>query len=137
MPEPTWGSYGPEVCTVSVERDRKLARQKRHLRLRRKIEGTQERPRLCVTKSLKHVYAQMVDDREGRTLVTASTRERELGDENGQTGNVSAAKAVGEAIGRRAIEQGIKRAVFDRAGWPYHGRVKAVAEGAREAGLEL
>lgn len=113
------------------------ALRRRRLRVRRKIEGTPERPRLCVTRSLQHVHAQIINDREGHSLVAASTREEGIGDENGRTGNVAAAKKVGEAIGQRALEQGIKKVVFDRSGRAYHGRVAAVAEGAREAGLEL
>lgn len=122
---------------MSVEKDRKSARIKRQLRARRKITGTPERPRLCVTKSLKHMYAQVIDDTAGHTLAAASTREAEIAGENGGTGNVSAAYKVGLEVGRRALEKGVTKVVFDRAGWPYHGRVKAVADGAREAGLDF
>ncbi|MCE5216150.1 50S ribosomal protein L18 [bacterium] len=122
---------------MSVEKDRRVARIKRQLRARRRIFGTPERPRLCVTKSLKHMYAQIIDDRAGNTLVAASTREAGIADEKGGTGNVEAAKKVGMEVGRRAVEKGITKVVFDRAGWPYHGRVKALADGAREAGLDF
>lgn len=122
---------------MSVEKDRTVARRKRQLRIRRKVRGTAERPRLCVAKSLKHMYAQIIDDNEGRTLVAACTRQAGIAAENGSTGNVAAARAVGLELGKRALEAGITEVVFDRAGWPYHGRVKAVADGAREAGLEF
>jgi len=111
-------------------------RRRRQLRGRRRISGTPERPRLCVTKTLNHMYAQVIDDTVGRTLASASTRESGLV-ADGHTGNVNAAKIVGLEVGKRAAEKGISRVVFDRAGWPYHGRVRAVAEGAREAGLDF
>lgn len=122
---------------MSVERNRQLARRKRQLRIRRKVQGTAQRPRLCVTKTAQHMYAQVIDDTAGHTLIAASTREGNVSDEQGRTATVQAAKKVGETIGRRAVEQGISDVVFDRAGWPYHGRVKAVADGAREGGLSL
>jgi large subunit ribosomal protein L18 len=122
---------------VSVEKNRKSARNKRQLRARRKINGTPERPRLCITKSLQHMYAQVIDDTTGNTLAAACTREADIADENGGTGNISAAHKVGVEIGRRALEKGVTKVVFDRAGWPYHGRVKALADGAREAGLDF
>jgi large subunit ribosomal protein L18 len=122
---------------VSVEKSRTQARRRRQLRGRGKIEGAPERPRLCVTKSLAHMYAQIIDDLAGHTLCAASTREDGIADENGRTGNIAAAREVGRLIARRALEKGITKVVFDRAGWPYHGRVKAVAEGAREGGLEF
>ncbi len=122
---------------MSAEKDRKLGRLKRHIRLRQRVRGTSQRPRLCVTKTLNHMYAQVIDDELGHTLVAACSREAGIADENGRTGNVQAAGKVGEAIGRRAVEKGISEVVFDRSGWPYHGRVKAVAEAAREAGLKF
>jgi large subunit ribosomal protein L18 len=122
---------------VSSTLSKTEARHRRQLRARRKIQGTLERPRLCVTRSLKHMYAQVIDDDAGRTLAAACTREAGLADENGGTGNIAAAKLVGLTVGQRAMEQGVTKVVFDRAGWPYHGRVKAVADGAREAGLEF
>ncbi|MBQ2943018.1 MAG: 50S ribosomal protein L18 [Clostridia bacterium] len=109
------------------------ARQKRHLRVRNKISGTAERPRLSVYRSLKNMYIQLIDDTKGVTLVAASTQELE--GSNG--GNKGAAFEVGKLIGSKAIEKGIKTVVFDRSGYIYHGRVKEVADGAREAGLEF
>lgn len=118
---------------------RKEARLKRHRRVRKKIEGTPERPRLCVTKTLKHTYAQVIDDWAGRTLAAASTLDPEVRQrlDGVSTKSVDAAKIVGLVVGERAKAAGITKVVFDRGGWIYHGRVKAVAEGAREAGLEL
>lgn len=114
---------------------RKDARKRRHLRLRKKVVGTPERPRLSVFRSLHHIYAQVIDDSTGRTLVAASTVEPEVRKALTQTGNIEAAAYVGKLIGERALAQGIKEVVFDRGGNLYHGRVKALAEGAREAGL--
>ena len=110
-------------------------RYRRHLRVRKRIAGTTERPRLVVYRSLKHTYAQLVDDDLGRTLVGVSDRSRDL--EGGQAGKVSAARAVGVLLAKRAASMGVKRVVFDRGGYLYHGRVKAVADGAREGGLEF
>ncbi len=111
-------------------------RKIRHRRIRKKVYGTPERPRLCVYKSLKYIYAQIIDDTRGVTLVSASSIEKEL--RNGRSGDtVDVARRVGEMIAKRAIEKGIKRVVFDRGGYPYHGRVAALAEGARSAGLEF
>ncbi|MDI3481400.1 MAG: large subunit ribosomal protein [Tepidanaerobacteraceae bacterium] len=115
---------------------RKVARRKRHLRVRKKIFGTQERPRLNVFKSLKHIYAQIINDETGTTLVAASTRDPAIRDV--VTGcNVESARKVGELIAKKAVEKGIKKVAFDRGGYVYHGRVKALAEAAREAGLEF
>lgn len=108
-------------------------RKKRHLRVRNKISGTPECPRLNVFRSSSHIYAQIIDDTKGVTLVSASSLELKL--ENG--GNVEAAKKVGAEIGKRAIEKKIENVVFDRGGYIYHGRVKALAEAAREAGLKF
>ncbi len=117
---------------------KKLAqRRKRHLRVRRKITGTDGRPRLSVFKSLKHISAQLIDDTTGSTLVAASTQEAVLAEGLSNTGNVEAAKAIGMAIGKRAFEAGIKEVVFDRGGWQMHGKIAAIAEGAREAGLSF
>ena len=111
------------------------ARIRRHLRVRKKIRGTPERPRLAVYRSLSHIYAQVIDDDAGRTLVAASDLEAPVrGDKNGKS-KTDVAKLVGEMVGRRALEQGITQVVFDRGGNKYHGRVKALAGGAREAGL--
>ena len=118
-----------------VKLDRNQARQRRHRRVRRKISGTAERPRLCVFRSLKHIYAQIIDDEKGVTLVAASTLSPEIRGSYG--GNVAAAKRVGALIASKALEAGIRRVVFDRGGYAYHGRVKALAEAAREGGLEF
>ena len=111
------------------------ARQKRHRRVRKKVRGTAVRPRLTVFRSSRHVYAQVIDDVSGRTIVSASTVEAEA--KGGATATVDAAKAVGKRIGERAKAAGIGAVVFDRGGFRYHGRVAAVADGARESGLEF
>lgn len=109
-------------------------RLKRHKRVRAKISGTAERPRLNVYRSLSNIYAQIIDDTTGNTIVSASTLEKEF---DGKTGNSDAAKKVGLAIAERAKEKGISSVVFDRGGYLYHGRVKQLAEGAREGGLQF
>jgi large subunit ribosomal protein L18 len=114
-------------------------RIKRHMRIRQKIRGTPERPRLCVFKSLKHIYAQIIDDTppEGsRTLVSASTLDPEIRGKI-KSDNVEAARLVGQVLAQRALAKGIKKVVFDRGGYPYHGKVRALAEAAREGGLEF
>jgi large subunit ribosomal protein L18 len=116
---------------------RKLAWQKRKVRVQRKVRGTAERPRLTVYRSLNHIYAQLVDDVEGRTLAAASTLSPELKGEPGHKGNAAAAKKVGEAIAKAALDGGHQQVVFDRNGYLYHGRVKALADAAREAGLKF
>ena len=116
------------------KQDSNLARHKRHARVRGKISGTAERPRLNVYRSLNHIYAQLIDDGKGVTLATASSVEKDFG-MNG--GNKEAAKKVGELIAKRAAEKGITEVVFDRGGYVYHGRVKELAEGAREGGLKF
>jgi len=118
-------------------KEKRLARIRRHMRVRKKISGTAERPRLCVYRSLRHIYAQVIDDEKGVTLAAASTLSPEIRDKVKCGGNVEAAKLVGSLIAQRALEKGIKRVVFDRGGYKYHGRVKALAEAAREAGLEF
>ncbi|HLI82630.1 MAG TPA: 50S ribosomal protein L18 [Bryobacteraceae bacterium] len=105
-----------------------------HRRIRRKLRGTAERPRLAVFRSLAHIYAQIIDDAQGKTLVSASSVDK-AHRTNG--GNLAAAKAIGKAVAERAKEQGITKVVFDRGGYHYHGRVKALAEAARAAGLEF
>lgn len=117
--------------------DKNKARLKRHLRVRKKIQGTTERPRLNIFRSAKHMYAQIIDDVNGATIVSASTQDKSLTDvDNG--GNVEAARKVGELIAQRAKEKkGIDKVVFDRSGYLYHGRVQALADAAREAGLEF
>jgi len=113
------------------------ARKRRHIRVRKKVFGTPERPRLNVFRSNKHIYAQIIDDTTGRSLVSASTIDKELKGKIKTGSNIEASKVVGELIARRAIDKGIKRVVFDRGGYLYHGRVKALAEAAREGGLEF
>ncbi len=112
-------------------------REKRHYRLRNKISGTVQKPRLAVYRSEKHMYAQIIDDVAGHTLVSASTVEAEAKEKLEKTSNVDAATFVGELVGKRAIEKGIKEVVFDRGGYIYHGKVKALADGARNAGLQF
>jgi len=116
---------------------REELRHRRRLRVRKKVFGTPERPRLNVFRSLAHMYAQIIDDTRGITLVAASTLSPELKGTLTRTGNVEAARAVGELLAKKALEKGIRRVVFDRAGYLYHGRVKALAEGARAGGLEF
>jgi len=115
--------------------DRKAIRAKKHLRVRKKIAGTAEYPRLAVYRSAKHIYAQIIDDTAGVTLVAASTLDPALKGEYG--GNKEAAKKVGLLTAQKALEKGIKSVVFDRGGLIYHGRIAALAEGAREGGLEF
>ncbi len=117
--------------------DRKVARAKRHRRIRKSIAGTADSPRLAVARSLKHIYAQVIDDQVGTTLAFASSLDPEIRAKAKNGGNVEVARLVGKLIGERAQEKGIKRVVFDRGGNLYHGRVAAVAEGARESGLEF
>lgn len=112
-------------------------RQRRRRRVRKRVSGTGERPRLCVFRSLRYVRAQLIDDEEGRTLATADSRDPEVVANGAPRRTVEAAKAVGKALGERAKAAGVERVVFDRGGYLYHGKVKAVAEGAREAGLEF
>jgi len=112
-----------------------VRRRKRQQRARRRLAGTPQRPRLCVFRSLKQIYAQVIDDESGRTLAAAGSHEKQLGLANG--GNLAAAQAVGKAIAGKAQQQGVATVVFDRGGYPYHGRVKALAEAAREAGLKF
>ncbi len=111
------------------------ARHHRHQRVRKKVRGTAARPRLSVFRSSRHIYAQLIDDVHGHTLVAASTMESDT--RAGTTATVDAAKAVGQRLGERAKAAGIENVVFDRGGFRYHGRVAAVADGAREAGLAL
>lgn len=120
-----------------TKRSRNEMRLIRHRRLRRKISGTPERPRLAVFRSLNHIYAQMIDDTVGHTVVSASTLDKELREKLNSTKDIEAAKAVGELIAKRALEKGIKEVVFDRGGHKFHGRVKALAEAARNAGLKI
>ncbi len=112
-------------------------RLRKHVRVRKKIKGTPERPRLNVFRSLNHIYAQIIDDTNGNTLVAASTLDESLKGKIKYGGNKEAAKEVGKLIAKKAIDKGIKLVVFDRGGYLYHGRVKELAEAAREAGLEF
>lgn len=112
-----------------------VSRLRRHKRVRKTVFGTSARPRLCVYRSLKNIYAQIIDDDNGTTLVAASSLEAELKEANG--GNKEAARKVGELIAKKALEKGIDTVVFDRGGYIYHGRVQELAEGAREAGLKF
>jgi large subunit ribosomal protein L18 len=115
----------------------RVARDRRHERIRRHLHGTAERPRLNVFRSLQHIYAQVIDDDLGDTLVAASTLDPELREQlNGLNKSQQAAR-VGKLVAQRAIAQGLRQVVFDRGGYPYHGRVKALADGAREGGLEF
>ncbi len=117
----------------------KALRKRRHTRVRRKVAGTPERPRLAVSRSLRHISAQVIDDSSGRTVAAASTAERELRDALPGTsgGNVSAAEAVGRLVATRAKAAGVEKVVFDRGGFKYHGRVAALADAARSEGLEF
>jgi len=117
--------------------NRELLRLARHSRVRKKLTGTSEQPRLNVYRSLNNIYAQIVNDEQGKTLVAASTLDAEVKKEVKSRGTVEAAKAVGQLLAKRAVEGSIKRVVFDRGGYKYHGRVRALAEGARAGGLEF
>ena len=112
-------------------------RQEKHRRLRNHISGTAERPRLAVFRSNNHMYAQIIDDTVGKTLVSASTLQKDVKAELEKTNNVEAAAKLGTVIGKRAVEAGIKEVVFDRGGFIYQGKIKALADAAREAGLEF
>ncbi len=116
-----------------AQKDRAEVRRAVHRRIRKKVAGTAERPRLAIYRSLNHIYAQVIDDERGRTLASASTTEKDLRGASG--GNIEAAQRVGRAIAERAISAGISSVVFDRGGYVYHGRVKALTDAAREAGL--
>jgi large subunit ribosomal protein L18 len=121
--------------TVNVGKERREARLKRQARVRRKVRGISDRPRLCVFRSAKHIYAQIIEDASGKTLAMASTVSREVAEGCDYTGNIDAAKAVGAAIAKKALEKNIRQVVFDRNGFLFHGRIKALADAAREAGL--
>lgn len=116
---------------------REVARLKRKKRIRRKVEGTQERPRLTVFRSDKHIYAQIVNDASGATLVSASTLSPEYKEMEQIKGKVAAAKRVGELVAQKALEKGIAKVVFDRNGFIYHGRIQALADAARQKGLDF
>ena len=113
-------------------------RRRIHIRIRKKVKGDAIRPRLAVFRSLKHIYAQIIDDRAGVTLVAASTNEKSANPAaSGVGGNLAGAKQIGQLVAQRAIEKGVKKVVFDRGGFLYHGRIKALADAAHEAGLEF
>lgn len=114
---------------------KKQTRLKRKKRIRKKITGTTERPRLCVFRSAKHIYAQVVDDSTGRTIAAAGSVEDNIKGQSDLKGKITVASLVGKSVGERAVKQGIQKVVFDRNGFFYHGRVKAVSDGARKAGL--
>jgi large subunit ribosomal protein L18 len=114
--------------------EKKEIRNRIHRRIRRKLSGTAERPRLAIFRSVAHIYAQVIDDAKGATIVSASSVDK---DGKAKGGNVAAAKTIGKLVAQRAQEKGIKKVVFDRGGYQYHGRVKALADAAREAGLEF
>ncbi|NLJ95173.1 MAG: 50S ribosomal protein L18 [Clostridiaceae bacterium] len=112
-------------------------RQRKHARGRKNLVGTPERPRLSVFRSLSHIYAQIIDDQNGHTLVSASSLDSEIKDQVKSTSNCETAKLVGELVAKRALDENIENVIFDRSGYIYHGRVAALADGAREAGLQF
>jgi large subunit ribosomal protein L18 len=120
-----------------ITREREVARDIRHRRLRRRIRGSAERPRLAVFRSLNHIYAQIIDDETGRTLVAADSRGPEFRGRAKSGGNIEAAKVVGELLAQKAKAAGVEQVVFDRGGYQYHGRVKALADAARTGGLHF
>lgn len=126
------------MARVSVRRiSRDEHRLRIHERVRMKVEGTPERPRLCVYRSLGHIYVQVIDDRSGKTLVSASSLDKETKKSLKGGGNIASAKVIGKIIAERSKAAGIAKVVFDRGGYKYHGRVKALADAAREAGLQF
>ncbi len=129
------GNPGRREAEMITQTSKNETRQKVHVRIRRKMQGTGERPRLSVYRSLNHIYVQVIDDLKGTTLASASSKEKGGGKKTG--GNLAAAKEVGKAIAERAKAKGVSKVVFDRGGYLYHGRVKALAEAAREAGLQF
>lgn len=121
------------IHKIMANTSRALIREAIHRRIRRKVRGSSERPRLAVYRSINHIYAQVVDDQRGQTIVSASSIEKDLRGSTG--GNIEAARRIGKAIAERALEKGIESVVFDRGGYLYHGRIKALTDAAREAGL--
>jgi len=117
--------------------NKKLNRKKKQLSIRKKISGTSEKPRLAVFKSEKHIYAQIIDDKNGVTITSASTVDKDLKKDLEKTWNKNAAEKVGELLAKRALEKGISNVVFDRGGFKYHGRIKSLADSARKAGLKF
>ncbi len=123
--------------TAMNARDSKATRKIRHRRVRQKVTGTMSRPRLCVFRSLKHIHAQLIDDSKGQTLVSMSTLDSQIRSKTNGIVKSNKAEEVGTLLAERALNKGIKQVVFDRGGYKYHGRVKALAEAARKAGLEF
>ena len=117
--------------------DPRIARHRRHVRIRAKVKGTTSAPRLCVFRSLNHIYAQVVDDSQGHTLVSASTLDAEIRNDKVGKSKADRAGLVGSMVAERALSKGIKQVAFDRGGYKYHGRVKALAEAARQGGLKF
>ncbi|MGA7676972.1 MAG: 50S ribosomal protein L18 [Dehalococcoidia bacterium] len=122
---------------MAVRVDTRLARKRRHVRVRARVRGTATRPRLCVFRSLNHIYAQIVDDSAGHTLVSASSLDAEIRDKVTGKKKTESAELVGSLVAQQALNKGIKQIAFDRGGYKYHGRVKALAEAARKAGLDF
>ena len=122
---------------MNFAKERREARQKRQVRVRRKVRGSQDRPRLCVFRSAKHIYAQIIEDTNGTTLVAVSTVTKGVKGDSKSSGNVDAAKLVGKQLAEQALAKNISQVVFDRNGCLYHGRVQALADAAREAGLSF
>ncbi len=122
---------------MSTKQTTRAARVRRHTRVRKRVEGTADTPRLAVFRSNQHIYAQVIDDMNGTTIAAAASTEPALKGQSVRGGNTAGAQALGKTIAERLIEKGVKRVVFDRNGFLYHGRVKAVADAAREAGLEF
>jgi large subunit ribosomal protein L18 len=122
---------------MKPEVNRRKARERRRKHVRKKVFGTPERPRLNVFRSLNHIYAQVIDDTRGHTLVSASSVDAEIREQMADKTKTEQARVVGEVLGERALDKGIKQVVFDRAGYKFHGRVKALADAAREAGLDF
>ncbi len=120
-----------------TKQDKEKSRARRHRRIRARVSGSAQRPRLNIFRSNKHIYAQVIDDTTGRTLVEASTLDKEFKDLSESGSTVAAAEKIGSMVARRAIEKGVSAVVFDRGGYLYHGRVQALADAAREAGLEF
>jgi large subunit ribosomal protein L18 len=118
-------------------KEKRLARQRRHARVRRRVHGTPERPRLTVFRSLKHIHAQVIDDTQGHTLVAASTLDADVRGQLTDKDKSAQAAVVGEVLAKRALEAGVEQIVFDRGGFKYHGRIKSLADAARKAGLEF
>jgi large subunit ribosomal protein L18 len=122
---------------LSATEKKLISRKRRHIRIRKKVSGTSERPRLCVSKSLKHIYAQIINDDTGATLASSSTMDKDIKGKIKTAGDINAAKVIGAAIAEKALGKDIKKVVFDRGGYIYHGRIKALAEAAREKGLQF